>query len=246
MSQLQINLFGGFTVTVNEQPVTQFRSAKSRALLAYLAAQPDREHARTTLATLLWGDLADSNAKTNLRIELSNLNKVLGKHPALNITRNTVRFDHAWATVDVVDFRAAVTHFLALPIESQMVQLAQLTTALAGYQGEFLAGLHVDNALEFEEWQLLMREQLHEQAMQALTLLQQRHAEQGNWPALAAAARNIARNRHIPAVAAAHHHTLAADAFAALSVENKPVTVRSLRDRAGVSTAAATVITCSE
>lgn len=30
-----------------------------------------------------------------------------------------------------------------------------------------------------------------------------------------------------------------ADAFAALSVENKPVTVRSLRDRAGVSTAAA-------
>ncbi|MCB0109940.1 MAG: NACHT domain-containing protein, partial [Caldilineaceae bacterium] len=176
-------------MTVNEQPVTQFRSAKSRALLAYLAAQPDREHARATLATLLWGDLADSNAKTNLRIELSNLNKVLGKHPALNITRNAVRFDHAWATVDVVDFRAAVTHFLALPIESQMVQLAQLTTALAGYQGEFLAGLHVDNALEFEEWQLLMREQLHEQAMQALTLLQQRHAEQGNWPALAAAAR---------------------------------------------------------
>ncbi|MEZ4560469.1 MAG: class I SAM-dependent methyltransferase [Caldilineaceae bacterium] len=35
--------------------------------------------------------------------------------------------------------------------------------------------------------------------------------------ALAAAVRNFAHNRHIPAVAAAHHHTLAADAFAALA-----------------------------
>ncbi|MCB0065079.1 MAG: hypothetical protein KDE19_23305, partial [Caldilineaceae bacterium] len=149
MSKLQITLFGGFAVTLNAQPVTNFRSAKSRALLAYLATQPDRAHARSTLATLLWGDLSDSSAKTNLRIELSNLNKLLGKHPALTITRGTVSFNREWATVDVIDFQAAVRTFLALPLEAQTTQLAQLTAALAEYQGEFLAGFHVADALEF-------------------------------------------------------------------------------------------------
>ena len=62
MDQLQINLLGGFTVVLNQQPIAKFRSAKSRALLAYLAAQPNRDHARSTLATLLWGDLPESAA----------------------------------------------------------------------------------------------------------------------------------------------------------------------------------------
>ncbi len=189
MNPLQIKLFGGFTVMLGDQPITYFRSAKARGLLAYLAAQPDQDHARTTLATLLWGDLPDTAAKTNLRIELSNLHKLLANHPALTITRNTVRFHRALATVDVGDFRDAVTTFLALPAESQATQLSRLTAALDLYRGEFLAGLQLGDALEFGEWQLLTQEQLHEQAMGALNLLQQRYAEQGRWAELAGAAR---------------------------------------------------------
>ena len=189
MNPLQIKLLGGFTVVLGGQPVTQFRSAKARGLLAYLATQPDQDHARTTLATLLWGDLPDAAAKTNLRIELSNLNKLLADHPALTITRNTVRFHRALATVDVGDFRAVVATFLALPAESQATQLTRLTAALDLYQGEFLAGFYLGDAPEFDEWQILTQEQLHEQAMGALNLLQQRYAEQGHWAELAAAAR---------------------------------------------------------
>ena len=174
---------------LGDQPITHFRSAKARGLLAYLAAQPDQDHARTTLATLLWGDLPDTAAKTNLRIELSNLHKLLADHPALTITRNTVRFHRALATVDVGDFRDAVTTFLALPAESQATQLTRLTAALDLYQGEFLAGFYLGDAPEFDEWQILTQEQLHEQAMGALNLLQQRYAEQGHWAELAAAAR---------------------------------------------------------
>ena len=189
MALLQINLLGGFSVVADHQPITKFRSAKSRALLAYLATQPDRDHARTTLATLLWGDLPDSAAMTNLRIELSNLNKVLASHSVLTIERNTVCFHSALATVDVVTFREAVTDFLALSPESQITQLASLVTALDLYRGEFLAGFHLGDALEFDEWQVLTQEQLHEQAMQALNRLQQRYAEQGNWTELATSAR---------------------------------------------------------
>lgn len=189
MDRLQINLLGGFAVYLAGQPVTGFRSAKSRALLAYLAAQPDRAHARTMLATLLWGDLPESAAKTNLRIELSNLNKLLADHPALDIERNTVRFQRACATVDVIDFQQVLNTFRALPVETQQTQLGQLTTAAELYQGEFLSGFQVTDALEFDEWRVLTQEQLHEQAMIALTLLQQQYAEQGNWAELATVAR---------------------------------------------------------
>lgn len=189
MVKLEICLFGGFTATLDKRPITKFRSAKSRALLAYLATEPAREHERTILATLLWGDSAERAAKTNLRIELSNLKKVLGNHPALTITRNTVSFQGATATVDVRQFQQLVTHFLSLPIESQLTALAHLKKALHYYQGEFLAGFQINDAQAFEEWQLLMREQLHEEAMRALELLQRRHAEQSNWAELASAAR---------------------------------------------------------
>ena len=189
MDRLQINLLGGFSVDLAQQPVTKFRSAKSRALLAYLAAQPQRDHARTTLATLLWGDLPESAAKTNLRIELSNLHKLLADHPALVIARNSVRFDLTAAAVDVADFQAAVTSFRALPVETQRTQTQRLSAAVERYGGEFLCGLPVVDAQEFDEWRVLTQEQLHEQAMGALTLLQQHFAEQAAWSDLATAAR---------------------------------------------------------
>lgn len=188
MDQLQINLLGGFTVVLNQQPIAKFRSAKSRALLAYLAAQPDREYARSTLATLLWGDLPESAAKTNLRIELSNLHKLLGEHPALVIERNSVCFQPAQATVDVIDFQRSLTTFRALPSEVQRTQLGRLEAAVETYRGEFLSGFTVADAVEFDDWRLLVQEQLHEQAMGALNLLQQHYAEQGHWAELANAA----------------------------------------------------------
>jgi DNA-binding SARP family transcriptional activator len=136
---LPIQLLGAFTVLLNDQPVHAFRSAKARALLAFLATQPEREHPRSALATLFWGDLPESAARTNLRIELSNLKKLLGAHPALLITRNTVRIDSRLAVVDAVRFHESVTSFLALPVESQATQLHRLSAALESDPGDFLA-----------------------------------------------------------------------------------------------------------
>jgi DNA-binding SARP family transcriptional activator len=189
MVQLYLQLLGGFAVAIDQQPVTKFRSAKSRALLAYLATQPDRDHARTTLATLLWGDLPEDAAKTNLRIELSNLNKLLADHPALVIERNTVRFQSAYAAVDVITFQQALTTFGALPVETQRREVERLGTAVELYQGEFLNGFSVTDASAFDEWRVMTQEQLHEQAMGALTRLQQHYAETGRWGELVVVAR---------------------------------------------------------
>src|SRR4051812_2998614 len=140
--RLQIQLLGGFLVTLNQQPVRAFRTAKTRALLAYLAVEADREHSRASLATLLWGEVGDSAAKTNLRIELSNLKSVLASHPALEIGRNYVCLRSELATIDAREFQSALTTFLALPIEAQGAEVAKLAAAIDLYQSEFLVGFH--------------------------------------------------------------------------------------------------------
>ncbi|MEM8857623.1 MAG: tetratricopeptide repeat protein [Chloroflexota bacterium] len=173
MNVLNINLLGSFNVSVNGQLITQFRSTKAQALLAWLAAHPDIDHSRTLLATLLWGNLPDSRAKTNLRIELSGLKKRLDSHPALKIERSSVRFESRHAVTDLQQFQEA---FQELP-----KTISSVGKALNAIQGELLAGLQVDDAPDFEDWRLLTREQLHQQQMQALDWLANRYSAEENW-----------------------------------------------------------------
>jgi len=66
MPQLGMELLGGFRVTLDGAPLTTFESNKVRALLAYLAAEAQRQHPRESLAALLWPDWPDRAALSNL------------------------------------------------------------------------------------------------------------------------------------------------------------------------------------
>ena len=72
-----LSLFGGFHVTMNGRPVTNFRTDKVRALLAYLAIEADRPHRRETLATLLWPDQPQTTSLMNLRQSLYRLRRAI-------------------------------------------------------------------------------------------------------------------------------------------------------------------------
>ena len=114
MPSLAINLFGSLQVTVNGKPVTGFESDKTRALLAYLAVEPDQPHRREKLAALLWPEMPESAARGSLRHALANLRRVIQDHkavpPHLLITRQTIQFnvesDH---TLDVLSFSQSLT-----------------------------------------------------------------------------------------------------------------------------------------
>ncbi len=67
MAKLEISLLGSFQVLLNGVPVTQFKTIKARALLAYLAAEIIRPQPRERLAELLWPDWPQQSALTNLR-----------------------------------------------------------------------------------------------------------------------------------------------------------------------------------
>jgi DNA-binding SARP family transcriptional activator len=65
LARLDLQLFGGFTVTLEGAPVTAFDSDKVRALLSYLAVEADHAHSRDTLAALLWSDYVIAYAKAH-------------------------------------------------------------------------------------------------------------------------------------------------------------------------------------
>ena len=80
--------------------------SKAQALLFYLAVTGTSQ-SRSTLAGLLWADMPEEDARTNLRQVLTNLRRVVG--PYLTITRQTVAFNREsdyWLDVEV--FQAGV------------------------------------------------------------------------------------------------------------------------------------------
>ena len=76
-ARLSLALLGSFQVTRDGHPVTTFELNKVHALLAYLAVEVGRNHARAFLAELLWPDLPAATALTYLRNVLANLKQAI-------------------------------------------------------------------------------------------------------------------------------------------------------------------------
>ncbi len=175
--ELQIRLLGGVEIALAGELVTAFMSNKAPALLAYLAVTR-RTHLRDLLATLLWGEMSEADAKNNLRQVLTNLRKLVDSH--LLVTRDTIGFN--LAADYVLDVEAFDRHLRASrdsqssdfqSSDSQSDQLTKqqaehLQQAVALYRGDFLAGFFVRDAPEFEEWMLVQRARLHDRALYAL------------------------------------------------------------------------------
>src|SRR5205823_2051013 len=112
-------------------------------VLALMALREGRPMERSWLAGTLWPESSESDALANLRRTLNNLRRALGdqacrlRSPSLRV----IRLDLAGATVDLIDFDAAIR---AGDEES-------LKRAVAMYRGPLLEGCTV-------EWVLPERE----------------------------------------------------------------------------------------
>ena len=67
MARLAVNLLGGFRASLESGAPCPLPTKKAQALLAYLALDPGRAHPRDALASLLWGDRPDAQARKSLR-----------------------------------------------------------------------------------------------------------------------------------------------------------------------------------
>ncbi|MBV7338816.1 bacterial transcriptional activator domain-containing protein, partial [Chloroflexi bacterium TSY] len=134
-------------------------------------------HNRNALTTLLWPEASSAQASKNLSNRLSELRKLLGDY--LTITRQTVAFnltsnywlDTALFPEGLIHERATLSEDHALdPGQAGLTHndLTQYQTAIQHYHGEFLEGFHVREAITFEEWVTVQREQFREQMLTAL------------------------------------------------------------------------------
>src|SRR5262245_17423610 len=109
-ARLHLSLLGGFQCEV-APPGTALvlPTRKRQARLAYLALPLGQAHLREKLATLLWGDMPEAQARGNLRQALSRIRKTLPKsvRPGL-IDGANVALDPETIDVDVARFEQLV------------------------------------------------------------------------------------------------------------------------------------------
>ncbi|MEZ4590658.1 MAG: AAA family ATPase [Chloroflexota bacterium] len=146
---ISLQLLGSFSATVDGQAAMLRR--KTRALVAYLATMGQPQTRRKLMALFCQEANAPSRA---LAVLLSRVRKQLGA-AVLHTEGEMVALNFAAVTVDVA-------HFLAvLEDRGQAPGVAGLETAVSLYRAEFLAGLTLDDAPEFEQWLLGQQARFH-------------------------------------------------------------------------------------
>ncbi|HAJ36923.1 MAG TPA: hypothetical protein DCL15_14665 [Chloroflexi bacterium] len=181
---LYLRFFGTFHVTFADGRVPAIDTAKSKALLAYLTTESDRPHLREHLATLFWPEADQKAAMQSLRQALYTLRRQLQptaapdqatSAPYLTVTRQDVAFNfdgEYWC--DVEQFATLIRATQQHPhqqIDTCAECIAGLEDAVELYRGDFLAGLTLPDADNFETWRLARQEWYRSQMLRALSSL---------------------------------------------------------------------------
>jgi len=148
MASVRLYLLGPFRVERDSQPV-RLPTRKLESLLAYLALHPE-PHTREKLATLLWGDTPDAQARASLRNALPTLRRTLGDDLLL-VDREAVQLNPQSALW--VDALVAVAN-LKLPTHRRCLILTRQLL-----EGHGRAELH-DELLRLLGYHHLTREQV--------------------------------------------------------------------------------------
>ena len=146
---VQLNLLGPFGANMSGESLRLRR--KTRALVAYLATtgQPQSRH------RLMAFFCQEANAPSRaLAVLLSRVRKQLGAD-SLYTDGEMVQLNFALVAVDVTKFLDI------LEVSTPEPPVSQLATAVSLYRGEFLAGLTLDDAPEFEQWLLGQQARFH-------------------------------------------------------------------------------------
>jgi TolB-like protein/Flp pilus assembly protein TadD len=171
MPALSLKLFGGFELRSAAGVALRVPTHKSQALLAYLSVPPGQLHSREELATLLWGERAEKQARHSLSQALSSIRKALTKEAgdALRVDGDRITLASSAVTTDVLRFERLMT-------EGSIDSLARAADL---YRGDLLNGIAF-RAEAYEDWLASERARLRELALGALGKLLDHHAAAGD------------------------------------------------------------------
>lgn len=239
---LQMSLLGPVVIHQSDQEVKGFRSRKASALLIYLACT-QRPQRRETLADLLWGDCAPQQAQSNLRTTLVHLRDRLGDCLQSTEGQLSISPRHP-CRVDTLELQRQLVRLL--PNQRTLLTqptAEQLEEALHLYQGDFLAGFHVQNAPYFEEWVLLEGERLRRMVIEGYQRLVGFYLAQGEYKSgLRSVDRWLALDRLDEIGHSQRMHLLAADGQRGAALAQYETCRRILQDDLGVEPVEQTIL----
>jgi DNA-binding SARP family transcriptional activator len=174
--RLELHFLGSPKIVVAGK-TSEVRRQHALALLAYLALESGW-HSREQVSSMLWGDADTTQAQQNLRTALAHLRDVLGESSeALQATRSKLHLMPEALWLDT----------------TRLQNPDSLEQAVSLYRGDFLAGVQLLSAPDFDHWLETVRERLRLQfdALLAALLSQQRQNGQTS-AALETARRRVA------------------------------------------------------
>ena len=154
MCILKLTLFAGFHLEDCDGNALSGNSRKSKALLAWLALNPDHEHPREKLAGILWPDSDEVQARHSLRQALADLRKIIPPNSVLlQSTKDWILLDSEQIEVDALNF------------DKDLIKnnSSSLDHAIKLYQGELLEGCN-PRSDTFEDWLFNFRGSYSERA----------------------------------------------------------------------------------
>lgn len=158
---LQVYCLGGLRARLDGLALAPLAGSKPLGLWLYLALGGGTR-SRACLAEFFWGELDDSAARANLRLALWRLRRLIPEH--IGVTRHQV-------------FIPAPSRFwidAAQPPPLDDFSADAVESLLARRPEEFLAGVHLRHAPQFDDWVSEQRRRLVDEHLAALTRVAER------------------------------------------------------------------------
>ena len=153
------------------------RRPKRLALLAYLAtARADATYRREKLLAIFWPEIDEGRARGSLRQSIHVVRQMLGTEAVTALGDEELSLSPNVLRCDAVEFERAIRE-------------GRLTDGVGMYTGDFLPGLFLDGAAEFDEWLEITRARLRELATEAAVTLAETAWSAGNYGECRIAAR---------------------------------------------------------
>lgn len=171
MASLHISLFGRLHCEVDGREITGLEARKVQELFIHLLLQRARPTARESLATLLWGERSDVQARKYLRQALWQLQRALDA--ACHPTTPILRTDADWIEIDpavvigldIEQFERAYETTRRIDGNGLTdVQAELLCQAVQLYQGDLLEGW-------YQDWCIAARERYQQMYLAVLDKL---------------------------------------------------------------------------
>lgn len=167
MPELDVRLLGDFAIYSDGEPLTCVNSPRTQSLLAYLVLHRTAPQSRQQVAFLLWPDLSEARARSNLRYQLHLLRRALpDPDSCLHADELTLQWrPDAPFKSDVAAFEGFLLTADSAERQGELVEMrAALQEANNTYRGDLLPSC-------YDDWIVGERERLRQSLTQALERL---------------------------------------------------------------------------